>query len=325
MSFLKRQPSKRKKCALSLQALSSSLFSHRIKMIFPQIRYNPQTNSNSFSKRIFFVIPKTHTGSNKGSITVEAAFVLPLFIFAMLSIISFMEILRVQMKINSSLQQTAKEMAIYAHVGEEMLDIGDSVPAFAKNVALSETYVRSKVVSDLTVDYLQHSPIQGASKLSFMGSKILEDDCIELRCDYAVMPFFALSKGAGFITESTAVVHAFTGYDNTKYTSSNATEQQVYITETGSVYHKNRDCHYLDLSIRQVEKDELYSLRNYSDGRYKACPLCAKHATSANVYVTNYGDCYHYDLQCSGLKRTIKEVSLCDVEGMHPCSKCGKD
>ena len=119
MSFLKRQPSKLIRSALSLQAYkivvkqknrrkqkNQKNSSHRERLIYPQISFFPK-QSNSFLKRMSpgFIAPFFH----RGSLTVEAALVIPLFLFAVISILSFTEILRVQMKLNSSLQQTAKE------------------------------------------------------------------------------------------------------------------------------------------------------------------------------------------------------------------------
>lgn len=329
MSFLKRQQSNRKLSALSLQThLDYIAYTHRIKLIFPEIRFCHK-HRNSFSKRMSLGI--SNVCSKKGSLTLEASLLVPVFLFAIISLLSFTEILRVQMKINSSLQQTAKELSVYGYAVKNNVQMdtlsnpeeNSETSSFLSGIAISETYVRSRLIKDLTSEYLQASPVKGSGNLSFVGSKFMEKDRIELRCVYPVTPFFALSDKAGFYTESTAVARAFTGYDNTSNYANAEKETYVYITETGRVYHQSRSCHYLDLSIQQTDKNQISALRNASGGRYYACPLCAKSGIGNNVYITDYGDCYHYDLLCSGLKRTIQAVPISEVGTRTPCSKCG--
>ena len=328
MSFLKRQQSNRKLSALSLQThLNYIAYTHRIKLIFPEIRFCHK-HRNSFSKRMSLGI--SNVCSKKGSLTLEASLLVPVFLFAIISLLSFTEILRVQMKMNSSLQQTAKELSVYAYADKNNLQANvlnktdnSEIGSFLSGIAISETYVRSRLVKDLTSEYLQVSPVKGSGSLSFVDSKFMEKDRIELRCVYPVTPFFALSDKAGFYTESTAVARAFTGYDNTSNYANAEKETYVYITETGRVYHQSRSCHYLDLSIQQTDKNQISALRNASGGRYNACPLCAKSGIGNIVYITDYGDCYHYDLLCSSLKRTIQAVPISEVGTRTPCSKCG--
>ncbi len=126
------------------------------------------------------------------------------------------------MKINSSLQQTAKELSVYAYAVKNNLQTdslnaeeNSEMDSLLSGIAISETYVRSRLIKDLTSEYLQTSPLKGSGNLCFAGSKLMEKDRIELYSTYQVTPFFALSDKAGFFTGSTAVARAFTGYDNT--------------------------------------------------------------------------------------------------------------
>lgn len=278
-------------------------------------------------KKLLLISKRTSPGTlshrtNQGSMTIEAALLLPLFLFAVISILSFTEILRVQMKINSCLQQTAKELAVYAYAIKEGHSQDNSASSFSLDMALSEIYVRSRVSKELTGNYIKNSPIEGQEKMSFSESKFMDRDRIELRCSYYVMPFFSLSPKSGFQTESVAVARAFTGYDNTKITEALSDEKMVYITKTGHAYHSSRSCNYLDLSIQMMNKSQVENHRNSSGGRYKACPLCGNRGIGNVTYITDYGDRYHYDLLCSGLKRTIYTVPISEAGGRMPCGKC---
>lgn len=323
MSFLRRKPCSRKKSALSLQTFNYVItHTHQHKSGIPVSDLHSQkNNSNSFLKRMSFGISSLR--KNGGSLVVEASIAIPIFLFAILSVLSFSEILRLQMKMNSAMQQTAKELAVYGYAEKEMLGEGVAGLNVPVSMLFSETYVRSHVLSQFSDEYLQNSPANGNNFL-FLGSKIMENDRIELRCSYYVKPFFALSDKAGFLTQSTAVARAFTGYDNLSSQGYKQKEEYVYVTETGRVYHTDRGCHYLDLSIKTTDEKSLSGLRNTDGSKYKACPLCAKNAVGAITYITDYGECYHYDLMCSGLKRTVHTVLLSETGGLSPCSKCGK-
>ncbi len=114
----------------------------------------------------------------------------------------------------------------------------------------------------------------------------------------------------------------WTGYDPTETSSDD--EEMVYITETGTVYHRDRECSYLNPSIKTVAYEALSYLRNSSGHIYYACRSCVVSKTGAgSVYITTYGESYHRDINCEGLKRTIYCVPISEVGGRGPCSKCG--
>ena len=98
----------------------------------------------------------------------------------------------------------------------------------------------------------------------------------------------------------------------------------VYVTKHGTVYHRSRKCHYLDLSIKSADYAQISGMRNKNEHKYSACSGCVvKNYVSGKVYVTDYGTCYHSDLACSGLKRTIYLILLEETGGKRACGKCG--
>ena len=99
----------------------------------------------------------------------------------------------------------------------------------------------------------------------------------------------------------------------------------VYITETGTVYHLSRDCTYLNPSIREISFRDLDGVRNSGGHKYSLCDSCCKTVEQyGQGYITTWGDAFHSRLDCSGLKRTIREEKLQEAEeqGYHACSKC---
>ena len=164
-----------------------------------------------------------------------------------------------------------------------------------------------------------------AGKITFFQSRLLkENDEIDLIAGFRVKtPFSIFSLGSCQFRQR---VHtrAFTGVERRE--KENEKDCVVYLTETGTVYHRSLDCSYLKLTISKVLYRDLVNLRNSSGGKYKICERCCHGITPQDgeeVYITIYGDRYHKSRKCSGLKRTIREIMLSQVGNRAPCSKCG--
>lgn len=309
--------SERNKLIHSALSLQTHFKKHTDKnnLIFPKIKKHI---SNYFPKRMSFVISFT----SEGSLSIEAALIIPIFMFVIMAVLSFVEILRMQIKIDNAMQQCAKELSVYGYAFDEYgKDIIGDLP-FSVETLFSETYVKNRVVSEVGEEYLKNSPT-GGNFLYFTGSRIMEDDKIELRCSYYVTPFFSLSPKTGFLTGTTAVARAFTGYDNLSAASLEDKEEYVFVTINGTAYHRSRNCPYLDLSIEKIFADELPGQRNEDGGIYKKCPICGEGNSGTVVFITKYGDRYHHDFLCSGLKRTIEAIPISQTGGRTPCPKCG--
>lgn len=120
-------------------------------------------------------------------------------------------------------------------------------------------------------------------------------------------------------------VHAWTG---TEYQDNGGeqgeTEQMVYVTESGSVYHRNPGCSYLNVSLKQIPGSAVKSAGNQYGEHYSACEICSRNQNPAGVvYVTERGNRYHNLESCSGLKRTVRLVKASSVQEMGACSRCG--
>lgn len=313
MSFLKKFLANTLKSAFSLRTHFKS-YCDKHHLITPKIKDYIQ--KHLFSKRMSSVILL----DSKGSLTVEAALVIPIFLFAVMAILSFVKILQMQIAMDGAMQQCAKELAVYGYV-QTMSDTGKQMELpMAAEALFSEIYVKHRVETNLGADYKEAYPVQG--ELYFLNSRIMEEDRIELHSTYYVLPFFSLSPTAGFLTGQTAVARAFTGYDNEKATKHSGTEEYVFISEYGTAYHRDRGCSYLDLSIQKGYARDLYTMRNKDGKKYDACESCVGTIATNLVFVTDYGEAYHSDILCSGLRRTIESVPISQVGGRTPCPKC---
>lgn len=103
-------------------------------------------------------------------------------------------------------------------------------------------------------------------------------------------------------------------------------DDKVYITEKGSVYHVYSDCTYLNPSVKRILLKDIEKERNLSGGKYKQCEFCFKSGSTVKsyVYVTNYGDRYHLISKCHGIKRNVRIVRKSEIGDMSECNKCKK-
>lgn len=255
------------------------------------------------------------------SMTVEACFVLPFFLFAFLNIISILELYRLQGNMSAAMHETEKQMAVY---GYEYREVRGQAAGAAESLGLTYLYASNQVTNTLGAGYLDSSPIAGgASAISWVRSEVMrEDDCIDLVAEYRVRPPVAVVGYSEFVMYNRLRTRAWTGYDNAGAGGSCGEEEIVYITPEGEVYHRSRSCTYLKLSITAVDKSILADERNADGAKYYPCDECGADCGNT-VYITDYGNRYHASLSCSKLKRTVQAVPISQAGGRAPCSKCG--
>ena len=289
------------------------------------------------------LIEKTYT--EKASITVEAAFVLPIFIYAIITLLYFIQIFMVQEQLQAAITEVGRNTAKYTYlykdyfVGDETEQVTHSfhdMEGFLSvkeliNQTMDATVLKHMVKEFLDTKRLDYSCIQdGYDGISFLYSSILDDDCIDIIIQYMVripLKFFRLNN---IKMIQRVRLRAWTGqqvtttYGEDKGDKEDDTNIIVYITETGTVYHKTRNCSHLKLTIKSIQGLP-HELRNKHGGKYYECELCGKKVENNTItyYITTDGTRYHTIINCSGLKRTVIEVELSEVAGKGPCSRCG--
>lgn len=243
----------------------------------------------------------------RGSITVEAAFAMPLFFFAVLALCYMSEVMAIRTSIRSGLQYAGKIAAENAY--ERPVLLAGSIEEDLINAVGAERLDRSVVESGSSGVHCEKSYMS-------MSTGIME-----LRASYHVYLPLPVFGNVVVPMEESCRVKGWTGYERAGFLAED--EETVYITETGMVYHRDYHCNYLELSARMVPAEIVEDLRNESQGKYYPCERCAHKGAGSGVYITDYGDRYHTSLSCSGLKRTIYAVPLSEAVGKGACSKCG--
>ncbi|MCD8149183.1 MAG: hypothetical protein LUE92_06410 [Clostridiales bacterium] len=234
----------------------------------------------------------------------EAAFVLPLFLFAAVIVVGLFPMLKIQTQVNAGLQYAARMMAVSWQNSEDNYE----VLSLAEGEVLFRTYMNEHGYEESVLK-------NGLASISLLGSD-LSGDYVTLSVDYRVQLPISFWKLSSLPVEQCVSMKKWTGAAES---DTDGEDGYVYITPEGTAYHSSAECSYLKLSIRAVPVSTVSSLRNKSGAIYYACSC---YEGGSTVYITDYGTQYHSDLSCSGLKRTIYKVSADQVGGRHACSKC---
>lgn len=259
-----------------------------------------------------------------GSMTLEAAMVIPLFLFFFLNLMSSVEMLRLHGNVAAALWENGRIMAVsgYAYDGEG----SESKLLEAGGVLLSDLAVSAALVTQLGQEYLDSSPLtHGKNGLNLLESSYMEEDCIDIKVTYSVSPAFTTPGFRSFRMANRYYARAWTGYG---VWSEVLTEvQYVYVTAYGEVYHMREDCSYLVRKAEQVSLTQVRLRRNDRGQSYQVCLQCASWAENGvvkGVYITSDGEKFHYSLECPALKRTVNSIAYEEaIKRYRLCSKCG--
>lgn len=271
---------------------------------------------------------KNHPDSRSGSMTVEAAIVLPLFLFFFLNLLGIIEIYRLHSTLLAALRETGHELSVYAYAYKAVTKEEDDegLEALLENIAFSYLYVREKVENQTGKEYLDKSPLSnGRESLWYVDSSILQHgDIIDLVASYEVSPFIGIVGFRPAVFYCRYYGRAWTGYEVASEGGKDQGEEEyVYVAENAEVFHLSRECTHIRLSISECEFADLEALRNESGGRYSPCELCVVYS-DGRFYICRSGNRYHQDLNCSGLKRTITVMLRSEAEKKYRmCSRCG--
>lgn len=244
---------------------------------------------------LFYTLPK-------GAMTLEAALILPLFLFAVSAILSLFLMMQTQYTVGNSLD----------------LAVADTALLRQKTPQEVKTLTKAAFYKELETQGCPLSLIQGGiAGFSWKYTKV-DNACIDAFVVYSIkFPVNFFGKSNMKVADSCRI-HRWTGRQKDGSTSDG--EDWVFVTPTQSVYHESRSCSHLKLSIKSVGAS---GLKN-SGKSYAPCGHCTKgQKMGRTVYVTDEGGCYHYRMDCSGLKRTIYMIKRSQAGGKRACLRCG--
>lgn len=242
----------------------------------------------------------------QGGFTLEAAVILPLAASFFVSILFFFRVMQIQLIVQNALDDTGRQLAAYASEKDTVANLAVAEALFLKELGEQE-------IAD---EYI----LGGKLGISLLGSEFDgQDVCV--KADYLIRLPIQIFWTRNFAMEQHADCRKWSGWNPGGGADSEG--QWVYITETGSVYHSTSACSHLNLSVRGVLREQIAELRSEDGAKYYKCRECGNQENSGGiVYITNQGNRYHNDLNCSGIKRTIYMIRLSDVGERKGCSRC---
>lgn len=187
-----------------------------------------------------------------GSITVEVALSVPIFFFAVICLIYFIEIHNVQTTIR----------AAAVHAAKICTEDTALVPV------LNTSKLESEIVRSIGAKRLENSIVSGGSKGIQCAGSYCNPNGNELNVvvRYGIrLPFLQFGNLSAEYKEEMKF-SSWNGFQKKGLESGD--EQIVYITKTGLVYHEDYQCTYLQLSVRFIPYADLDGIRNEDGGRY---------------------------------------------------------
>ena len=167
--------------------------------------------------------------NKKGSVTIEAAFGIPLFLFAALCLIWLIEIQSIKISITAAAQSAAKSAAEDTAV----------IPV------LNTIKLKSDIVSLIGEDRINRSIIRGGSSgiscwKSYVSPATGE---MNIKVEYDIMVPIPVIGSPSASLEEKFTISSWNGRNNEQMGGEN--REIVYMTENGSVYHEDYNCSYL--------------------------------------------------------------------------------
>lgn len=292
---------------------------------------------SSTSKSTFLSAPLIVTGS----MTIEAAITIPLFLLIMIALIYFMLIINFQNFLYQNMTNTAKNISRYSYaiekVGEILgqqtsSEIQTNTSQKLSDLSITEDllkggltgiYAFNKILDRNVRELAKNLGIYGGlSGINMLESDLSKQEDVDLAIAYTVkipmisseiykMSFINRCYFRNFIGKSIDI-------------KSVKSKKTVYITKSGSVYHIYIDCTHIELSILSVPYSDVAFLRNKSGGKYKKCEKCVNKAVNEENYVivTTDGDRYHVNKECSGIIRNVIAIDISQIESRTLCKRC---
>lgn len=264
----------------------------------------------------------------KGSLTIEAALVLPLFLFFMVILMLPMGIMKEGRRIQTALETAGEEVSQYAYVLHQ-LKLGEKLEATGID-GFSEEYLDGLTEEGILL--FVRKQVEGRAgferleSATFARSSVLRDgETIDLILDYRVRIPFSVFGLKSIPMTARCCRRAWIGQERGSNGKNGPEDELVYIGKASTRYHLQRTCHYLYNDIEQISFREIENARNINGGKYKPCSRCGGFAEeNGSVYIMPSGERYHSDRNCSSIMAYVEAVPLSQVRHLGPCSYCSQ-
>ncbi len=254
----------------------------------------------------------------RGSMVVEAAMVIPVFVFAVTILISIIMVTGVQMRVRQAVHESVRSAGSAPYsLG---ISPGKGAAAFTKAAALGA--VKVCFMDNMREHTTASGLIEGGAGGVVLTTDMLnrEAAAIHITAAYKAKVPLAFWSGGSIDVKQEIESYAWLGDE---FMDGSNREKMVYITPHGSVYHEDINCTYLKPAVYSESYSNVGSLRNSGGERYRGCESCTKKTgiTPGNVYITKYGNRYHINPNCVKIRHEVITVPVSKVRDRHLCLK----
>jgi len=246
-----------------------------------------------------------------GSATVEATFVIPMYLYAVLTLVYILQFINVRCDMDEAAYKALKYQTGFAPLSG----------------AVSAAAVYGNIINTLGHNYAKNHHIVGGNAGIIVTTDMADDSSIiNVNITYCIRNPFDIF-GVGILKENRKfTAEAWLGEEKSQAWKDGLQtgNEMVYITENSDVFHKTRQCSSLSVTIMEINAEAVGSARNENGGKYYECSSCKKFGFGSIIYITPYGHEYHSRKNCYALKRTILQVPIDSVRDKRPCRICGK-
>jgi hypothetical protein len=291
----------------------------------------------------------------EGALTVEAALVLPIFIYFMIGFIYIFQIISIHEHIQNAITEIGYETTRYAYVYQRIEEYKEDVgkeeslkdenkennpgevseDSFSQNTdviftrGIGSAYYKMQLNNYLDEDFINNSCVKNGMNgiTTYLSSFMEYDDTIDIIVRYKIkMPLGILNLDE-FPMMQRVRLRGWNGWKVYTHSDEDKNLWEVYVALNGTVYHKSKNCTYINIKVEEIPFESISMTTNKSGEAYRECNICIKGkiVNSGHVYITSTGNKFHIELKCSSLKRTIRVISIHDVGSLRPCSRCYKE
>lgn len=281
-----------------------------VQKLLSQIKQNQKLSV----KRIFGSISYSELSKVNGSMSIEAALLLPLVLFFFLHLSGVMEMLLLHSKLEAALWSVGNQMAVCID------DFSQKEEQLSDDV-LSYLIINGQIKTFLGKTYLENSPLKyGADGLNYLKSDFLnQEECVDIEISYQVKPKVTMFPFGYCRMNNRCYVRAWTGYD---LSYEDEIQRYVYVTPAGEVWHSTPECTYLSHKVDEVDKKDIRNKRNSYGKKYELCELCKSESSGNCVYITKEGEKYHFLRTCGAIYKRIIAVKWSEGISYRACSRC---
>lgn len=273
-------------------------------------------SSNPKSKKC---LKKGVNGCLSGSLTIEAALSLTLFLFFVILLAMPMELLNTQRQIQMALETEARKLSRQAWAVSAGLNGEES--------SVKQLFIQGTVILSLENRIRGIAGEEKLEELDCSGTRISPDgEWIELCADYKIRLPFSVFGLESVSMSSRSCKRGWIGREGGWFSGEEVSEEQVmvYVGRNSTRYHCSPDCHYLSNRLIPVSLEEAKKKRSESGAVYRPCSRCGSEASEGSVvFLFPNGENYHSRSDCTSLFYYIRQVPLSEVRDLGACSYCG--